>query len=456
MKDWNVPRHARAPAKTTDIRVSRRLDFEESPLRAFHIHVVVSGSGGQFSDGFILGIVGITVTAGARSLHLTPAWIGMLSAASLVGLLVGALLSGPIVDRMGRRPIFAWDMLVFSVLSILQFFTTSVQQLLVLRVLLGLTLGADYVASKSLVTEYCPYRLRGRMLSVLAVAWASGYVGAYCVGFLLRGLGADAWRWMLLSSAIPSAVIVPLRIGVPESPLWLVNHGQSAKAAEVVAAKFGDALEPPRRTASPSDAECSQWQSLFLPTLRSRTLIACLFYTCQVVPFFALGTFTPHVLDALNVRNAYLGGLVYTLFLLVGAVVGLLVVDRLSRRGFLIGSFYICSATLAILCAWNNMPAAATVGLFAIFSAVLAAAVNLEYVYTPELFPTGLRASGVGLAVAVSRLGAAIGTFLLPLVVQTIGIHFALGGCISVLLAGGIGCQLWAPETRDTRLARLS
>lgn len=435
------------------MRRSRHLEFDESPLRPFHIRVVISGSGGQFSDGYVLGIVGITIGAASAQLHLTSIWVASLGAASLVGLLVGAALSGPIVDRIGRRPVFAWDMLVFSALSALQFFITSAPQLLILRLLLGLTLGADYVTGKSLVTEYCPYRLRGRLLSVLAVAWAAGYTCAYCVGFALRSLGPDAWRWMLLSSAIPSALIFPLRMGVPESPLWLVNHGEANRAADIVARKFGDDLEPPRTSASWSGAGRSRWRLLFSPTWRSHTLIACVFYTCQVIPFFALGTFTPRVLAALNVRDSYLGGLVYTFFLLAGAVLGLLVVDRLSRRAFLVGSFYICAVALGILSAWSHVPSAVAVSLFAVFSAVLAAAANLEFVYTPELFPTELRASGVGLAVAASRLGAATGTFLLPLIVQKFGIHLALGGCLAVLLAGGVSCQLWAPETREARLA---
>jgi MFS transporter, putative metabolite transport protein len=461
MTDQNLTKHARTPPVLTNIHSYkssklRCVEFEESELRAFHIRVALSGSGGQLSDGFVLGIIGITIGSASSKLHLSSIWVGAIGAASLAGLFMGALFSGPIVDRLGRRPIFAWDMLVFSVLSMLQFFVTSAEQLLVLRVLLGLTLGADYVASKSLVTEYCPYRLRGRLLSVLAVAWAFGYSCAYCVGFALRGIGPEAWRWMLLSSAIPSAVIFPLRIGVPESPLWLVNHGRLGKATNIVAKKFGDDILPPRPTVSPFDTNRSRWRILFSPAWRSRTLVACLFYTCQVIPYFALGTFAPRILSALNVRDAYLGGFVYALFLLAGAVLGLLVVDRLSRRSLLIGSFYICSATLSILSVWNHMPSAAAVVLISIFAGVLGAAVNLNYVYTPELFPTELRASGVGLAVAASRVGSATATFLLPLAVQEFGIRYVLVACILVLLAGGVGCQLWAPETREVRLASLS
>ena len=151
----------------------------------------------------------------------------------------------------------------------------------------------------------------------------------------------------------------------------------------------------------------------------------------------------------MNVRNSYSAGLAYSGFLLVGSALGLTVVNRLSRRAFLVGSFCACALILTVLTVWNPLLPQVTVALFAVFSAILAAATNLEYVYTPELFPTELRGSGVGLAVASSRVGAAISTFLLPLVEERFGVHAALAGCVVVLLAGGLGCHVRAPETRD-------
>ena len=426
--------------------------FEDSPLRGFHVWIAVAGSGGQFSDGFVLGIVGSTIETVALRLHLTPVWVGALAAASLAGLFFGALLAGPIADRIGRRPIFGWDMLAFAVLSASQWLVTSIEQLLLLRLLLGVTLGADYVASKALVTEYCPQHFRGRLLSVLGIAWTTGYACASCVGFALRHFGTDPWRWMLLSSALPAAVIFPLRLSIPESPLWLMHQGKTREAAQIVARKFGRHLAPP--SANPSvRARGFPWRSLFSPRWRSRTLIACLFYVCQVTPFFAIGTFFPRVLAVLRVQDGDLGGLVYACFLLGGGLVGLLIADRIPRRVFLVSTFYASALVLAALTSWPDGSASVTLGFFALFSIILSAATNLEYVYTPELFPTELRASGVGLAVAFSRLGAAAGTFLLPVVMHSLGVRAALVACIVVLILGGVGCQLWAPETGKAPLA---
>jgi putative MFS transporter len=102
-----------------------------------------------------------------------------------------------------------------------------------------------------------------------------------------------------------------------------------------------------------------------------------------------------------------------------------------------------------------NLPAGATILLFAMFAGVLSAASNLCYVYLPELFPTDLRASGIGLAVAASRIGSAASTFVLPLVVSAYGVRSALGACVAVLAIGAVACQRWAPETRFQSLQAL-
>jgi putative MFS transporter len=196
----------------------------------------------------------------------------------------------------------------------------------------------------------------------------------------------------------------------------------------------------------------SRWAQLLSPRWRRRTLVACAFFTCQVIPYFAVGTFVTQVLDALNVGNSFVGGLAYNLSLLSGAVLGLLVVDRMPRRTFLVGSFAVTAAAMLWLVIATNPTPTTIVVLFVIFAGVLSAASNLVYVYLPELFPTSLRASGIGLAIAASRVGSAISTFLLPIVVSRYGVHAALGACVAVLALGGLVCHVWAPETRHCRL----
>lgn len=423
--------------------------YEAVPFQRFHVRLGFAGCGGQFADGFELGIIGIAVSLAAGPLQLSAVQMGLLGAGALAGLFAGALVTGVIADRIGRRTIFAFDMLLAASISGSQYFANEAWQLLMLRVMLGFVLGADYVVSKSLVMELAPVSFRGRLLSFMAIAWAAGYTSAYLVGFLLRDLGPDAWRYMLVVSAIPALVIFGLRVGIPESPLWLIRRGRAKEAQAIVTRIFGSGVALPE--AIHVHKREGEWAELFSPKWRKRAAVGAIFYMCQVIPYFALGTFLPKILEALNVADKYTGSLVYNAFLMLGAVIGMILIDRIPRRMFLITSFYLGAALLALLAA-NVFGAAGVVVLFALFALTLSAAANLEFVYPPELFPTHLRATGVGLATAGSRFGSALSTFLLPIVVQSHGVSIALGACVVVMIIGGIACQAWAPETGKVTL----
>jgi hypothetical protein len=140
---------------------------------------------------------------------------------------------------------------------------------------------------------------------------------------------------------------------------------------------------------------------------RIHTLVGCTFFACQVIPYFAVGTFVAQLMSALHLRGGYVGGLIYNFSLFAGAIAGLLIVDRISRRSFLVGSFAAAAVAMLILSLFPNVAPAPMVVLFAVFAGVLSAASKIVYVYLPELFPTDLRASGIGLAIAASRIGSA-------------------------------------------------
>jgi len=396
--------------------------YEDAPFQRSHWKLVSGATAGYISDGYTLGVVGIALTAAQSQLNLTPTWLGAIGSSSLAGLFLGALLSGWAADRYGRRPIYAYNMVVFVGLSLLQLLVGSTTQLLIVRFLLGLVLGTDYVVCKALLAECTPRLNRGRSLSLMGVAWAVGYALAYIVGIMLESTRPDAWRWILASGALPALISVPMRLNAPESPSWLTLKGRHDQAR----------LNSQHRT----------------PTLVAATLFFCL-----VVPYFAVSTFIPQVMAALHVTGNKVAGLIYILGLMFGSVGGFLVVDWLPRRLFVIGSFAVTSLALLVSNAVTGLPDSLVVLSFAVFSCVLSAAQAQIYVYLPELFPTSIRAAGLGVAVAVSRLGAAAGTFLLPLCVAHLGISAALYICIATLLLGGIVAFCWAPETRRIHLA---
>src|SRR5450631_449317 len=311
-----------------DARREPTVDYDDAPLRLFHIRVAVASCGGVFSVEYSLGIIGISLSHAPPQFGLSPVWMGLLGGASLFGLFAGALLTGPAADRFGRRPFFAYNMAVLGTLSLLQGLANSAPQLLELRLAIGFLLGTDYVVSKALLTEFTPRRIRGRILGLLSVAWAGGYACAYFVGVALSSQGPTAWLWMLLTGALPCLLVFPLRVTMPESPRWLTNHGYATQAAGIVRDKLGDNVAPPMHTPAPR-APRGRWRQLFSPAWRLRTLVGCAFFTCQVIPYFAVGTFVSQVMSAMNVKSGYNGGVIYNASLLGGDAGGPVVVGRI-------------------------------------------------------------------------------------------------------------------------------
>jgi MFS transporter, putative metabolite transport protein len=427
------------------------IDFESAPFTAFHRRVALSGAGGSFSDGYSLGIVGIALALAKGPLGLTAWQMGAVGAASLVGIFLGSLVAGSLSDRFGRRPVFVWGMLAFTVFAVLQYRSASMYELFFWRLLLGIAVGADYVSSEPMVAEYSPTARRGQLLSVLAIAWTAGYLSSFIVGYLIRGIGPDAWRIVLLTCAVPSLITFVLRFNTPESPAWLARQGRLNKAQDIISKHIGPGIALPIVSTSAS-IKPETLTSLFKPPLRRNLFVGCVFNTSQAIPWFALGTFLPIVLAKLNVGDGYTGALIYNVLLMLGGLIGMLVIDRIPRRTFLIQGFVVMAVFLAVLISWRTAPPLVTVPLFAAFAFVMSAAGILQIVYPPELFPTELRSRGIGVITACSRIGSASSTFLLPIVVQEYGVYVALSLCMAVCIVAALFCAAWAPETLLKRL----
>jgi len=433
------------------------VSLDDAPVRGFHIRVAAFTTGGQFCDGYILGMTGIALSVASPQLGLGSVWQGLIAAAALGGILIGALIFGPISDRIGRQLLFTLSLVAFIIGSALQFFVGSGWELFALRLAMGISIGADYAIGEPLLAEFSPRKIRGTLLSALNAVWTVGFVVAYVVGYLLRDtLGDDSWRWMLSSAAIPALIVVLLRIGTPESPRWLIGKGRVDEAQEIVRRHIGtnidiSALVAHAKTEIQYNA-LAAFRHAFSEKWRTRTIVAGVFYACQTIPYFALFSFAPQVLSALGFKNEYSSGLILNIFLLCGAVIGVVFMDRIPRRAFLLWSFGISAAALVPLGIFTDAPLFVVIGLFAVFGFVLAAATNLDTLYPNELFPTSIRATGVGIAVAASRVGAAIGTFLLPLGITGIGIGPVLLVASAILVIGLVVCAIWAPETRGKSL----
>lgn len=435
--------------------------LDDAPVTSFHRRIMAVAMGGPFCDGYLLGVMGVALGLITPALGLDTLWTGLVAASVLIGVFIGGAVFGPVTDRVGRHLMYVLNLATFVVFSALQFFVTEAWQLMVLRLLIGIAIGADYPIASALTTELVPRRLRGPALSGLVLAWWVGYGVSYWVGWALTGLGDDAWRWMLASGAVPALVFLVFRAGVPESPRWLASRGRIDEAKAVVRKHLGadigaDELVCEAGLGQRGGSGLGNLVEIFRRGYAVPVVFCSVFWICQVAPAFAVRSFQPQMLSAFGVQSSYGASALITTIAVLGIGLGLVIVNRIGRRPLLISTFVCINVSLIALAVLPLHWAVLVVGLFAAFQFFEAAGSGLQFVYPSELFPTDLRATGVGIATAMSRVGSATSTFLLPIAAADLGVRGTLGVAVAITLVGLAVSYFLAPETKDLRLAEAS
>ncbi|GAA0527150.1 MFS transporter [Saccharopolyspora subtropica] len=432
--------------------------IDNQPYGRFHRKLFFLSSGGPFLDGYILSVIGVAITGATRELELTSFLEGVVGAAALVGVLVGGFVFGWVTDRVGRQVMYTIDLIALVLASALSLFVTEAWQLIVLRFVAGIAVGADYPIATSLLAEWLPANRRGRTMGALVAAWFVGASASYAVGYLVAVVGGDGlWRWVLASATVPGVIILLARIGTPESPRWLLRHNRPDAAREAIRTAFGRCPteqelahlaehEPPKK---------SRLSEVFRGGYLGRTLFVGGFWMCQVAPAFAIWTFYPVILGAYGFEEgntALLWSMVVSLVTLAGCFPCIFWVESIGRRPVIIWTFVGVTVSMAALGLFPGMVATLAILMFVVNALALGGGNILQWIYPTELFPTDIRASAVGVASAISRIGAAAGTYLLPVGLDTIGLGPTMLVGAGIAAVGTAMCLAWAPETKGKAL----
>ena len=430
--------------------MDKKVALEDIPLNTFHKKLTVYSSGGPFLDGYVLSVIGIVMLQITNDLQLSALWQGLIAASALIGVFFGGFIGGWVTDKLGRKVLYLLDLIAIIGLSVAQLWVESGIMLFILRLLLGIAVGADYPIATSYLTEFLPRKYRGILITVMIVIWFIGAATAYVVGEIaLRYAGDEAWRWVLASAAVPGILFLIARSGTPESPRWLVSKGRIAEADHIVKKIFGSQYSAAdlQETSQKSGPKITVW-NLFHSGYGKRMLFVCLFWTCSIVPIFAIYAFAPTVLKAMNVPEdqASLGAAAITVLFIFGCVLVGFIINKLGRKRLLIHSFFWSGLMLLLLGLYPNASSSIVLLLFAGYAIAVGGSQVLQYLYPNELFPTEIRATAVGLGTSVSRIGAAVGTYLVPIALSDIGIANTMIIAAGICWIGGVATWVLAPN----------
>ncbi|MBB5575585.1 MFS transporter [Rhizobium paranaense] len=427
--------------------------------RRFMLRMIIVLTGGMFLDGYILGIVGPVSGKMTADLAISPFWEGLIAAGALFGILIGSPLGGWAGDKYGRKPLFMMDMALFLLSSMMQLFVGAVQffvdspmQLFIVRLLMGIAIGAEYSVGWPLMSEFAPARLRGRLMGLTLIAWYAGFMIAFIVGYLLNEYTDLGWRLILGTSTLISVALFLGRLGMPESPRWLWNQGRTEQA-RAIANRY---LESSADTADMEHEGSHQKGSfgmLFSRRYWRATLFVSGFWFCAVTPYFAIATFADSVLQKYGLGGGLAGGVGLSAVALAGSVTTVLLIEKCGRRTLTAPPQWIATVLLAVLGLWAGAPAMVVLALFLTFSFFNAGYGTLTSIYPGEVFPTEIRGIGTGFAAAVSRVGAGLGTFLLPWSMTNLGTSGTMLIAAGIAGVGAALSQWLAPETKGKSLS---
>lgn len=436
------------------------MSFEhlDSPkLKRFQRKITLLSAAGTFLDGFDLTVIAVAMPLilSQSEWGITPGLQALITSSAVIGSLIGALWLGNLTDKFGRKAMYVVDLLAFVVFAALTAAAQGPWQLILFRFLLGIGIGADYPISATLVSEFSSTKSRGKHSTSLGAMWFVGAVTAYIVGILMLPIGPSAWRYMLLVGAVFALIVFFFRVTLPESPRWLASRGREKEAEEIMLKITGQKVIIPADPAPKVTAS-----QLFSKSLFKRTFFVCGFWFCYAVSYYGISMYTPTILKPFTNGSqmmVYLGSGTVSLLGLLGAIIGMNLVERIGRRPLIITSFTGLALALIVL-ALNPSPTMAF--LVILFSAaVLFANMGggiLNFVYPTELFPTSIRASASGLATGISRIGSIMGILVFPNLVAAWGSSKALWFFAIISLIGLTISYVLAPETKGKNLEELN
>lgn len=434
----------------------KQMDFQKS--KWFNYKMLLLTGGGIFVDGYNIVIISVAL-AGIETvfgLHNNPFLVGLIATSVIIGNLVGSLISGYFVDRVGRRLVFIIDLILFVFFAIISGLVTNAYELLLARFLIGLGIGLDYPIATSYLSEFTPVNPRGKFLVMNITFFNIAGVVAVVVGYLLLPIGATvAWRYMLMSAAIPALIVIIARMRTPESPRWLLEHGKKKEAIEVIE----------RVTQMPMPAETKKlimdsnlkpigsgyyWELLTKYT--KRAIFIGLFYFFFQIAFVNASIYGPSILASFGEAGIIGSSLYWGLFVL-GDVICILLIDTFGRRNSSItgwAGMVITTVLLALAPANLKILSLVAFVLFAMFEGIGPG--SLHMVYSPELFPTRIRGTAEGWKQGIGRLGGVITGILFPSLSHEVQILVIVMACIGGLVLS----ILLAPETKKKTLEEIS
>lgn len=385
----------------------------------------IAGLGWLF-DAMDVGILSFVIAALKVDWDLTVQQMGWIGSVNSIGMAIGAFVFGIYADRVGRKKVFIVTLLLFSIASGLSAFTTTLAAFMILRFFVGMGLGGELPVASTLVAESVPAKERGRVVVLLESFWAAGWLVAAIISYFI--IPSYGWQVALLLTALPAFYALYLRINLPDSPQFSAKKNVlgsvSANIKKVWSKKY---LRP--------------------------TLMLWIVWFTVVFSYYGMFLWLPSVmvLKGFTLIQSFKYVLIMTVAQLPGYFSAAWLIERAGRK-FVLVTYLLGTAASALV--FGN---AETIGML-IGAGIFLSFFNLGawgalYAYSPEQYPTVIRATGTGMAASFGRVGGILGPLLVGTMLAAdygVGWIFAIF-CVAIVI-GALAVAFLGTETKQMEL----
>lgn len=386
-------------------------------------------------------------------------------AAFFLGMFISAVFFTRLSDRLGRRFVFVWAMVAYSLCNVGIAFSSDPVLIDVLRLLAGIGVGTQLINNDSFLAELLPSHLRGRYMGIAMAFILSATPCSVLLGALFTPyapLGISGWRWVVLISALGGLAAWFIQRSVPESPRWLEGRGRlpeadaAMRSIEVRVERESGTLPPPDPAVQEPPVQAGHWRELLSRRYAPRAFAMSVFQFCQTISVFGFTSWVPVILVARGYTVVH--SLAYTTVILLsaplGGLLGLFFAERFERKFQLMGTAagigvfgfgFAFAPTLPLILLCGVLTTLCNNWLIATF-----------HPYAAELFPTRIRAQAIGFTFCWSRVSAIFVGYWVAAILAAggqVGVFVMIGGAMLCIV---VALGLFGPRTNGRRLEELS
>jgi putative MFS transporter len=450
-----------------DLDTLRRI--ERLPFGRFQWRLLWMGGLGYTFDAMDGALMAFILPAVTALWKLSTEQTGVVGSSAMIGYLFGAFFAGALGDLIGRRTVMMYGLAIYSVATLIAAFASSWQVLFWWRVVASVGTGAEAAIIAPFLAEFVQKQHRGRFIGSLAGFFSYGFVFAALLGYLVIPAWSDGWRIVQMVSALPIVMLLWWRRALPESPRWLLERGRSVQArAEVerIEAELTrggrttlpslDRVEVPAVSAHRGGGLLANLAALWSRPVRRTTVMLWILWLTITFSYYGFFTWIPSLLvkQGMTITRSFGYSIIIYLAQIPGYYSAAFLSEKLDRKWTIVVYMVLGGVSAYLLSSAGTGASITTAGV--LLSFFMNGTYAGIYAYTPELYPTAFRTTGMGVASAFGRLGGLSAPIVIGQAYEQIGFGGVFVMTTVVLVTGALAVSVLGIATAGKSLEQIT